>query len=321
MKKKLCVVLVFLIFTSCYKDADDKLEIKPQISFYPELVTELIPEDKGSTDDSEDRSINVIQGLAAFDGGWFTSQTSQSKYLIINYLDADGVSKFNIKLNVNSHAQDLSLEQISDTELYLYTSEGHFKDSDVSRGSGMVRLHVTLPPKDASGGRDMSVLTVVVDDTYDLNYINSTPTISEDTTQFAVRSNKTIHVHSRSNIMDGNFNDVDYRFELSKEQLVDNLGGSMWFQGIALKDNLVYCLTGDNEVKSVKKLFVYDTHGVVVSKSTFTYDDFGLEAKEKLEPESLTFVGDDLYMAMMIEKPNGADGNLKFLFKLEKEEN
>jgi hypothetical protein len=321
MKKKLCVVLVFLIITSCYKDADDKLEIKPQISFYPELVTELIPEDKGSTDDSEDRSINVIQGLAGFDGGWFTSQTSQSKYLIINYLDADGVSKFNIKLNVNSHAQDLSLEQISDTELYLYTSEGHFKDSDVSRGSGMVRLHVTLPTKDASGGRDMSVLTVVVDDTYDLNYINSTPTISEDTTQFAVRSNKTIHVHSRSNIMDGNFNDVDYRFELSKEQLVDNLGGSMWFQGIALKDNLVYCLTGDNEVKSVKKLFVYDTYGVVVSKSTFTYDDFGLDAKDKLEPESLTFVGDDLYMAMMIEKPNGADGNLKFLFKLEKEEN
>ncbi|MCK5787377.1 MAG: hypothetical protein KAH32_00055, partial [Chlamydiia bacterium] len=82
-------------------------------------------------------------------------------------------------------------------------------------------------------------------------------------------------------------------------------------------DGLVYCLTGDNKINSYKKLFVYDDRGVVVSKSTFSPKDFELDAKSKLEPESLSFVGDDLFMSMMIEKSDGAKGNLKFLYKLE----
>lgn len=295
------------------------MESVPEEYFSPELIVELVPEDKGSEDDPSDRAINVIQGIASFEGGWFTSQTSQSKYLIINYLGEDGVSQFNIKLNVNSHGQDLSLETISDTELYLYTSEGSFKDSDVARGSGMVRLHVTLPPKDGNGVRDMSNLVIEIDKSYDLNYINSTPTISEDKLLYAIRSNQTIHVQSKDSVEANNFSDVIYRFQLSQEQLVDNLGNSMWFQGIALKDGLTYCLTGDNKIDSYKKLFVYDKRGVVVSKSTFSLKDFGLDAETKLEPESLSFIGDDLYMAIMTEKPDGASGNLKFLYKLIKQ--
>ena len=317
MKKIIFVILITVVVFSCTKD-DDNLGSKPKVTFSPVLVTELVPEDNGSLDDPSDRAINVIQGIASFEGGWFTSQTSQSKYLIINYLGADGVSQFNVKLNINSHAQDLSLELINENEIYLYTSEGHFKDSENTRGSGMIRLHLLLPEKN-DGKRDMSQISVSVDDAkhYDFDYINSTPTISEDYMQFAVRSNETIHVLSKQNVEDSIFNVVDYRFQLSNEQLVDNLGGTMWFQGIALKDGLVYCLTGDNKINSVKKLFLYDTNGAVISKSTFTFEDFGLDAKSKLEPESLSFVGDDLYMCIMTEKPNGAKGNLKFLFQLE----
>lgn len=318
MKKIIYLLLVSTLVFSCKKD-EDKLESKSEEFFTPELVVELVPEDKGSDDDPSDRAINVIQGIASFEGGWFTSQTSQSKYLIINYLGGDGISQFNIKLNVNSHAQDLSLETISDTELYLYSSEGDFKDSDVARGSGMVRLHVTLPAKDTSGNRDMSNLVIEIDKSYDLNYINSTPTISEGKFFFATRSNKTIHVQRKDSLEADNFSDVVYRFQLSEEQLTDNLGNSMWFQGIALKDGLTYCLTGDNNIDSYKKLFVYDDRGVVVSKSTFSLKDLGLDAKTKLEPESLSFADDDLYMSMMTEKPNGEDGNLKFLYKLNKE--
>ena len=316
MRRIIYIIFLFASIVSCEKD-NDKVKSKPAITFSPEFVTELIPTDSGSADDTPDRSINVIQGIASFEDGWFTSQTSQSKYLIINYLGEDGVSQFNIKLNVNSHAQDLSLELINENEVYLYTSEGHFKDSENTRGSGMIRLHLLLPEK-VDGKRDMSQITVSVDDAkyYDLDYINSTPTISEDYTQFAVRSNNTIHVLSTQNVEDSIFSVVDYRFQLSSEQLVDNLGGTMWFQGIALKDGNVYCLTGDNKINSVKRLFLYNTNGAVISKSTFTFDDFGLEAEAKLEPESLSFVGDDLYMCMMTEKPDGARGNLKFLYKL-----
>lgn len=320
MKKIIYILFVFALIVSCEKD-DTTTENTPVVVYSPIFDTELIPEDDGSTTDPKDRSINVIQGLASFENGWFTSQTSSSKYLIINYLGADGISQFNVKLNVNSHAQDLSLEMISDTELYLYTSEGSFKDGDVTRGSGMVRLHVTLPLKDGSGNRDMSNLVIVLDDSYDLNYINSTPTISEDKSHFAIRSNATIHVISKENIESGNFSDIEYRFELHAEQLVDNLGSSIWFQGIAIKDGVTYCLTGDNKINSIKKLFLYNTSGTVISKSSFTFEDFGLAAESKLEPESLSFMGDDLYMAMMTEKPDGASGNLKFLFKLERKEN
>ena len=308
MKKIIYLLLLIVVIISCNKD-DDNPELKPEVVFTPEFVVKLVPEDRGSIADPSDRSINVVQGLASFEGGWFTSQTSQSKFLIINYLGSDGVSQFDIKLDLNSHAQDLSLEIISDNELYLYTSEGFFKDGDVARGSGMVRLHVTLPAK-TNGDRDMSKIIIVEDKQYDLNYINSTPTISEDKSKFAIRSNHTIHVNSKENIDDGIYNEVIYRFELDGDQ------SSSWFQGIAMKDDLVYCLTGDNKITSVKKLFVYDNRGVAISKSIFYLEDFGLDAKTKLEPESLTFVGDDLYMCIMTEKPDGASGNLKFLFKL-----
>ena len=310
MKNIFYLLLLTSVIISCNKD-DNNTEPTPKVIFTPELVVELVPEDKGSTTDPKDRSINVIQGLASFEGGWFTSQTSSSKYLIINYLGSDGVSQFNIKLNVNSHAQDLSIEPKSDTEIYLYTSEGYFKDSDNERGSGMVRLHVTLPVKDGSGNRDMSKLVIVKDKSYDFNFINSTPTIGEDTMYFAVRSDNVIHILDKKEVN----NDIFYNtkhFELSGEQM----SNSMWFQGIAMKDSLVYCLTGDNRITTVKKLYVYDMNGNAISKSLFYYEDFGLDAKTKLEPESLTFVGDDLYLCIMTDKLDGSSGNLKFLFKL-----
>ena len=263
-------------------------------------------------EDSEvayDRSINVIQGIAAFENGWFTSQTSASKYLLINYLDEKGKSVFNTLILVNSHAQDLSLEQISDNELYLYTTVGPF---DKKGASGLLRLKVTLPEKH-DGKRDMSKMTITLDRKYDMNLTNSTPTLSEDKKYFAIRSANKILVFNKTDVLQENYKNPVAKFPLDASQLLDGTT-HLWFQGIAMKDNLIYCMTGNNSVDSPKYLYVYSMQGKVVKKYNIDKNDFAKKVGHKYEPEGITFIGDTLYYTIMTKAKTG--GNKKYLYKL-----
>ena len=207
----------------------------------------------------------------------------------------------------------MSLEIISDTELFLYTSEGNF---DETRNTGMLRLIVSLPEK-SNGIRDMSKINIVIDKEYDFNYTNSTPTINEDRSKFAIRSNTTILIHDKENVNSNEFNPL-YYFELSKEQLIDNEGESMWFQGIVMEDNIVFCLTGNNSVTTDKAIFAYDEKGIVISKYIFNWEDFDLNVEEKFEPESLVIKNGQLYFAIMT-KSFEKEGNIKYLYRLKVE--
>jgi hypothetical protein len=257
-----------------------------------------------------DMSINVIQGIAAFENGWFTSQTSANKYLLINYLDEKGESKFNYRISVNSHAQDLSLEQISDNELYLYTTLGEYNKEGAS---GLLRLKVLLPQK-INGKRDMSKIKLIKDKELLLGLNNSTPTISENKKFFAIRSGNHVLVFTKENLLKGNYSSFISKFPIDQSQL-KNGSTHLWFQGIAMKDNLIYCLTGNNSVDSPKLLYVYNLKGEVMKKLKIDKNAFAKQIGHKYEPEGLTFVGDDLYYTIMTKAKTG--GNKKFLYKLD----
>ena len=257
-----------------------------------------------------DMSINVVQGITSYEKGWFTAQTSANKFLSINYLNAQGESIYNIKLNAVSHGQDLSVEKVNESLLYLYTTSGHFnKPGD----SGLLRLKVDLPEM-INGKIDMSKILVSIDEIVKLELDNCTPTISEDKQEFAIRTGNSILVASKNDVLKGDLSKAS-KFDLDKSQLVDSNKNVLWFQGIAMKNDKIFCLTGNNSFNSPKYIYVYNRKGEVVKSYHIDKEDYKDQLKYKLEPESLTFVGDDLYYTIMLKGKTG--GNRKLLHKLE----
>ncbi len=301
--KKISVLLVIgIVMQSCSIVG----LVQSHKSVTGDYVVELKPENSVGY---YDMSINVIQGIAAFENGWFTSQTSAGKFMLINYLNDKGESQFNIRFNMDSHGQDLSLEQIEDNKLHLYTTIGHY---DEDGASGMVRLIVTLPVK-VDGKREMSNMTIEVDKEYNLKLRNSTPTLSEDKQKFAIRSGSTIVVGNKNDILNENIQNATI-FEIDKTQLVGSQNEALWFQGIAMKDDLVYCITGNNSLGSSKQIFVYNLKGEVVKKHIIENSKLIGQLTEKHEPEGITFVGDQLYYTIMVKGKTGQ--NRKFLYKI-----
>ncbi len=305
MKLALKIIPLFLFLMSCNTDTTEE-EIVLNIT--PTFVTELNPIDNNAV--SYDVSRNVIQGIASFENGWFVTQKSGTSLLLINYLDENGVSLFHKRLYINSHGQDLSLEQTSDNELNLFTSKGAF---DGIRNTGIYKLLVQLPEK-INNERDWSLTDISVTTSYDLNYTNSTPTLDESKQNFAIRSNNTILMHSKTSIETNDYTALQH-FELNNGQLVDNLNLNMWFQGIAMKDNLVYCLTGNERLTSNKTLFIYNQSGIAVEKYSFDVDNLNQIFYEKCEPEGLTFKDNELYFTIMT-KSEIELGNIKYLYKI-----
>ena len=294
-------LLVFLLLESCsivgLIQSHKKVE--------GDYAIELVPIDK---DPVYDMSINVIQGIASFENGWFTSQTSKSRFLLINFLNEKGESEFHKRLLIDSHGQDLSLEQVSPNKLHLYTTAGHFNEENVSH---LVRIIVELPAE-INGKRDMSKIQITLDKTYALNLTNCTPTLSEDKQNFAIRSANSIIVASKEAVFEGDLSKA-ISFDLDATQLKDAQNNSLWFQGIAMKDDLIYCMTGNNSIGSHKLLYVYNKKGDVVEKHKISKDEFAMQLKKKLEPEGITFKNNDLYYTIMLKGKTG--GNRKFLFK------
>lgn len=295
------LVLISLMIQSCA--IRGSFESKKRIP--GDYIVELIPvTDVGYYD----MSINVIQGLAAFEGGYFTSQTSAGKYMSINYLDKNGVSLYNHRFDIDSHGQDLSLEQVSENELHLYTTVGKY---DKDGASGIVRYIVKLPAKE-NGVRDMSKIEITEDTHYKLGLRNCTPSLNEEGTHFAMRSGNTIVVAKKEAVLDNDLSEA-ITFDIDKSQLLDG-EKVLWFQGIVMKDNLVYCFTGNSTIDSPKYIYVYNLKGEVQKKYTIDHDDFTKKIGTKNEPEGMTFVGDDLYYLIMAKA--GTGGNIKYLFKL-----
>lgn len=274
----------------------------------PTFVTQLNPIDDEGVE--TDVSRNVIQGIASFENGWFVTQHSGTSVLLINYLDENGISLFHTRLSINSHGQDLSLEQTSNNQLNLYTTKGPFGGN---RNTGILKLNVSLATIN-NGERDWSQTNISVKSEYNLDYNNCTPTLSNDKTQFAIRSAESILIHNKADVESQNFAPTNI-FQLHSEQTKDNGNYSMFFQGIAMKDDLIYCLAGNEKLATYKNIYVYDQNGIVKNKFLFDKNDLPQNFYNKFEPEALDIKDNLLYFSIMT-KSEIQEGNIKYLYNL-----
>ena len=257
-----------------------------------DLVAKLHTKDTSETKSYAGR---VVQGITSYDGYWVTTQTAEDKFLVVNFLDQNGVSEYNERIMYPSHGQDLSIEyNEAQRLLYLYTTS--------TQRNGIARIAYSL---------DGLLPKLISVDEYDLKCKRCTPTISEDKNYFAVKDKKEILIYDKNKIVENKTKEaLLYRFKLDERQTKKGL----WFQGIAMKDNLVYCLSSDSALESEKLLFVYDLSGKVVFHTKLEAGkQEALKEGKKYEFEGLTFKGNALYTTVM----SGKSGrNIKRLYKI-----
>ncbi|MDD3591226.1 MAG: hypothetical protein PHO65_01100 [Sulfurovum sp.] len=280
MKLFFCLII---IFSSAYSLEFEKKQ---------EFITILNTQDNGN---KQSYVGNVIQGLASFGDLWVTTQTVADRFLIVNFLDKKGNSIYHERVLYQSHGQDLSIEyNKADKLLHLYTVATNW--------AGIAKITYSLN----------NVLPQFISiDEYNLNCNHCTSSISEDKKFFAIRDKNKIYVYDKDRVIrDQVKTALLHNFKLHKEQRKKGL----WFQGIAMKDNLIYCLSSDNSLGSDKFLFVYDLSGKVVFVTKLTAGkEMAILEGDKYEFEGLTFKNNSLYTTVMSGKKGK---NIKRLYKI-----
>lgn len=236
---------------------------------------------------------NVIQGLAYHDGVWITSQTQSDKAVVLNFFK-DYKPVFNFTIPYPTHAQDLSASYDKDKKLlFLYTvSKDWF---------GVVRFTLDL-------SQENPILREIKE--FDLFCKHCTSTISSDNKYFASKNGKEINIFSSEDIFENKKPKALSSFKLDKEQTKKG----MYFQGIAMQDEIIYTLSGNASFDSDKWLIVYDIKGKVLYKDrVIAGKEEALKEGNRYEPESLEIVGNELYATFM----SGQTGkNIKRLYKI-----
>jgi len=217
---------------------------------------------------------HVIQGIASYGNKWIVSQAIKNRYLLINVLDSNGTSIADELFDIHSHGVDLSICTSNDKKvLYIYTQGKHRK--------GIVKLSTSINDFDLKIDKNIS-----------LDIFGTIPTISENKAYFTVKSKDSIYIYRYIDIEKNIKPREIFSFLLSPVQRKKD----QWFQGIAMKDGKIYCLTGDNTLKGKKYLYIYDSYGRVVNKyELHTGRDFSKSLGDKWELEGLAFKGKELY--------------------------
>ncbi len=236
---------------------------------------------------------NVIQGLAYHDGIWITSQTQSDKAVVLNFFK-DYKPVFNFTIPYPTHAQDLSASYDKDKKLlFLYTvSKDWF---------GIVRFTLDF-------SQENPILREIKE--FDLSCKHCTSTISSDNKYFASKNGKKINIFSSEDVFENKKPKALSSFKLDKEQTKKGIS----FQGIAMKDEIIYTLSGNASFDSDKWLIVYDIKGKVLYKDrVIAGKEEALKEGNRYEPEALEIVGNELYATFM----SGQTGkNIKRLYKI-----
>ncbi len=246
----------------------------------------------------KDKSGNVLQGIASFSKYWFVSQSIKNRYILFNILNENGKSIFEKQFIYASHGQDISLKIKNNGQIKLYTTGSHWE--------GIAEFSIEYD-KDRDSFKNMKL-----ENKYLLNIGKNTPSISEDSNYFVTKANNSIYIYRYSDLI-ANSNitpKVIFSFLLSKQQRKKG----EWFQGLAMKDGYIYCLTGNSKINSKKYLYVYDSYGKVIKYfSLKTGKVFAKKNGLKWELEGLAFKNNTLYTTVMA----GSDGkNKKRLYEI-----
>ncbi len=245
------------------------------------LITELKP---FNTITGSYNTYNVIQGLASYKNNWIVTQSIKNKKLLINILDKRGNSINDAIIKYPSHGQDLSIE-IKNDKLLLYTvSKG---------GKGILKIEGNI------SSFKKTKLNLKFKKSVDLNLDGVTPTISEDKNYFIIKSKGRIYIYRYIDIFKNINPESIFSFSLNKKQRKKG----QWFQGLAMKDGFIYCLSGDNTLKGSKQLFIYDNYGKLIKMYTLkTGKVLSKSLGKKWELEGLTFKEKSLYTTVISKK-------------------
>lgn len=233
--------------------------------------------------------------MANYKDYWITSQTSNNNYIILNFFK-DYKSIHNIKVPYPSHGQDLSsIYDEKEKVLYLYTSSKDW--------NGFVEITLDLGEK---------IPKLIKMEGYNLDCNFCTPTISKDGKYIALKDSGKVFIYSSEEI----FNMKDekpkalYSFILEKEQREKGIS----FQGIEMKDDIIYTLSGNANLDTDKWLVVYDIKGNVIHKTKIIAGkEEALKEGNRYEPEGLEIKDNSLYTTFM----SGEIGkNIKRLYKI-----
>jgi hypothetical protein len=231
---------------------------------------------------------NVIQGITFFQNQWIVSQTIHNKKLIISFLNLKGEELKKNIISYPSHGQDLSILHYHG-KYYLITS------SKKNQGIAIFILknHQFILYKEVF-----------------LSLGFNTPTVSENGQYIAVKNHNTIRIYRCLDILQSINPHPIYSFLLSKLQQKK----SQWFQGITIKDNFIYTLSGNNKLTTNKYLTIYDAYGKIQQVFTLsTGKRFAQIEGKKWELEGLSFKKNKLYTTVM----SGKDGhNIKRLYQI-----
>lgn len=241
------------------------------------------------------KSGNVIQGIAYFNKNWIFSQTHSNKSITFSIYDENLTLKQTINTKYSSHAQDLSLLQ-RNGKTYLFTTGKGWK------GIAMFEL-IKVNNK----------FQIIFKKNLKLGIGKNTPTISIDGRYIATVANNSVYIFDFKTLNTKYPSIPLFSFVLDKIQREKG----QWKQGIAMKNNRIYILSGDANIEHTKYLVIYDAYGKVLDKSKLRLDiQKAKKEGNKLEVEGLTFKGDELYTTIM----TGHNGkNKKRVLKIYKE--
>ncbi len=238
---------------------------------------------------------NVIQGISFINKDKFiTTQTiARNHSLLINIFSFKNNKprvEFTQEIAYDSHAQDLSFYML-DEKLHLITT-GKKWQGVVDLVWVKNKFHLYKEHK--------------------LEIGKNTPSLCENKFYLITKANNSIYIYRFEDIK--NQKKVSPRalfsFVLAKKQREK----SQWLQGLAMKDNYIYALSGDNTLKGKKYLYIYDSFGKVEAHfELFAGKSRAEKDGKKWEMEGLTFLNNKLYTTVM----TGFNGkNKKYLYQI-----
>ena len=238
------------------------------------------------------KSGNVIQGISYFEKNWIFSQTHSNKTITFNIFDDNLKLKQTIDVRYPSHAQDLSVLKTKN-KVFLFTTGKHW--------DGVAVFELI---------KKNNKFKIVFRKNLKLGIGKNTPTISTDGKYIATFGNNTIYIFDFKMLNKKQSVKPLYSFIIDKTQRQKH----QWRQGIAMKSNKIYLLSGDANIEHPKYLVIYDAYGKVLEKKTLKIDKQSAKKEgNKLEVEGLTFKGNALYTTIM----TGYNGkNKKQLLKI-----
>jgi hypothetical protein len=243
------------------------------------------------------------QGFTILDNGFYlmsknikeknSAGSYKDRYISFNLFDKKGQSVANAQLDYSSHGQDLSIEKLSNNHYYVYTSK--FDGKGISRFS-LDTSNVNF--------NNPTYVDALLDITLDKDFsstagTHTTPALNVEKTKFATVSYKS------SNVLYVQTYDKGTHTRLKKFELdLNNVPNGFYNQGVAMKGDFIYILRGhwltDGD-HNTKKLYVLNaTTGERVSTYSFSLQN--ASSYERIEPEGLVIIKDQLFVMLPTRK-------------------